>query len=92
MGLIGGGVAYLFIYGFAGAPISRGRTDWLDSRRFLAFAHYLVWAVFALAFVSYALKSVCYVSFAFAVVLALVLRIMAAIQPRKVAALSTAAG
>jgi hypothetical protein len=89
--LIGGGTTYVFIYGLAAAAITRGRIAWLDSPRFRVFAHYLIWAIFARAFVGRALQSAFYVPFAFAVVAALVVRIVAAVQSRKVAALSTAA-
>ncbi len=74
--LIGGGIVYLFIYVLAAAAILRGRTLWLTSPRFQAFAQYLIWAIFALAFVGRAVQAMFYVPFASVVIAALVTRLV----------------
>ncbi len=84
-----GGTGYLFIYGLAADAAFPSSMKWLRSPRFQAFAHYLIWTVFARAFVGRAVHSVFYLPFALAVMAALALRLLAAKQARKVTALST---
>ncbi len=78
-----GGAVYLFIYGLAAAAAFPSSMKRLRSPRFQAFAHYLIWTVFASAFVGRSVHSVFYLPFALAVMAALALRLLAAKQARK---------
>ncbi len=89
-GLIGGGIGFLFIYGLAIDALLCGRISWLASSRFQALAHYLIWAIFAVALVPRALSSMLYFPFALAVLTALALRLMAAVRSRENVALIAA--
>jgi methionine sulfoxide reductase heme-binding subunit len=84
-----GGVGYLLIYGLAAAAAIPNGTKWLRSPGFQAFAYYLIWTVFARAFVRRSVHSAFYVQFVFAAIAALSLRLLAGQQARKLAALST---
>jgi sulfoxide reductase heme-binding subunit YedZ len=84
-----GGIGYLFLYGVAVAAAFPGSVKWLGSPRFQTFAYYLIWFVFANAFVRRSVHLAFYVPFAFVAIAALLLRLLAAQQARKLAALST---
>jgi sulfoxide reductase heme-binding subunit YedZ len=87
--LVLGGVGYPLIYGLAVAAAFPNGTKWLRSPGFQALAYYLIWIVFARAFIRRSVHFAFYVPFAFAAIAALLLRLLAAQQARKVAALST---
>ena len=88
--LVVGGTVYLFIYGLAAAAAFPNSVKPFRSPRFQAFALYLIWTIFALGFASRAVRSAFYLPFALAVMAALALRLLAAKEARKIAALSTA--
>jgi hypothetical protein len=83
-----GGIGYLLIYGLAATAAFPAGAKWLRSPRFQAFAYYLIWIVFSRAFVRRSVHSTFYLPFAFAAIAALLLRLLAALQARKVGALS----
>jgi len=89
-GLIGGGFTYLLIYALALAAAFPDGLKPLQSDRFQDVAYYLIWAVFALAFLGSVRNSWINLPFAIAAVVALPLRVFAAGEKSKAAGLSPA--
>lgn len=88
--IIIGGSAFVLIYALAAAAAFPNSVKPLQSPRFQAFAYYLFWTIFALAFVGSALRSMFYLPFALAAVAALALRLLAAQRAKKGAAFAAA--
>ena len=75
-----------FIYALALAVLLRDRGSWLTSLRFESFAHYLLWALFTLAFALHGLtKPLFYAPFVLTALIALVVRLAGAIRSKRLA-------
>jgi sulfoxide reductase heme-binding subunit YedZ len=85
--LVRGGTVYLFIYLLATAAAFPNNVRRFPSPRLVAIAYYLIWTIFASGFVGGAVRSAFYLPFAAAVIAALGLRLFAASQARRAAAL-----
>jgi sulfoxide reductase heme-binding subunit YedZ len=86
--LVGGGTVYLFIYALAAAVAFPAKAGCVLSPRFLSFAYYPIWFVFASSYVAGAVRSAFFLPFAVAAITALLLRLLAARQTRRAPALS----
>ena len=89
-GILVGGSAFVLIYALAIAAAFPNGVKPLQSPRFQAFAYYLFWIVFAVAFGGSVLDSWFYLLFTLAAVAALALRLVAARRAKKGAALAAA--
>lgn len=85
-----GGAVYLFIYALAAAAAFPVNLRGVLSPRFLTFAYYPVWFVFALSYVGGTVHSVFYLPFATAAIAALALRLVAAGRARRAGAFTIA--
>ena len=90
-GIIVGGGAFVLIYLLAVAALFPNGVKPLQSPRFQAFAYYLFWLIFAIAFGGSVMKAWFYVVLALAAVAVLVVRLVAAQRAKKAAAVAAAA-
>lgn len=83
--LIGGGLAYVFMFAICATSFGRPAA-WVESRRFTralrAFGLYLIWSIFMISFAGRAARSGMYVPVAIALVVALALRVAASLSRR----------
>ena len=89
--VIGGGGAFLLIWGLAWKTLPQRTSATEGDSRFDAFAYYYVWSIFTLAYVGASFRARFYVPFGFVVVAALLIRLTAAWQSRRLANVSPAA-
>jgi hypothetical protein len=83
--IVGGGLAYLFMFAICATSLGRAAA-WVESRRFArvsrAFGLYLIWSIFMISFAGRAVQSAPYVPVAIALAVALALRVAAAVMRR----------